>query len=94
MHWLPYGVDNIVEVMKKKEFAPDSWDAFKAFCEENKDEIQAGINRKGKWPLERGIKNAGRRTFLCPFHQCNTLIYRFLISSIYAIYRRSNSRQL
>jgi hypothetical protein len=58
MHWLPYGVDNIVEVMKKKEFAPDSWDAFKAFCEENKDEIQAGINRKGKWPLERGIKNA------------------------------------
>ncbi|MEO6287265.1 MAG: hypothetical protein ABIN80_00090 [Dyadobacter sp.] len=58
MHWLPYGVENIVEVMKKKEFAPDSWDSFKAFCEENKDEIQAGINRKGKWQLERGIKNA------------------------------------
>ncbi|MFD2569066.1 N-acetylmuramoyl-L-alanine amidase [Spirosoma soli] len=57
MHWLPYGVQNIVEVMKKKGFVPTSWESFKAFCAANSAEIQAGINRKGRWPLANGIKN-------------------------------------
>ncbi|MBN8821879.1 MULTISPECIES: hypothetical protein [unclassified Spirosoma] len=57
MHWLPYGVQCIVEVMKTKNFTPTSWESFKGFCAANRVEIQAGIARKGKWPLENGIKN-------------------------------------
>ncbi len=57
MHWLPYGVQCIVEVMKKKNFVPTSWESFKAFCTANRSDIQAGISRKGKWSLESGIKN-------------------------------------
>ncbi|GAB3510805.1 hypothetical protein GCM10027341_49650 [Spirosoma knui] len=57
MHWLPFGVQNIVSVMKKKGFAPKSWESFKAFCVTNSAEIQAGINQKGRWPLANGLKN-------------------------------------